>query len=139
MSQNVQYSIAVHIMAGLVVHQGREVTSADLAESVNTSRTFVRRTLARLAKAGLVDTARGKNGSCRLSRNPRRINLLSIYQAVGSPPVFAIHGYPPNRDCMVSSGIKDALRTVREESQKAFENSLAKIRLSDVADRLDAF
>ena len=137
MSRNVQYSIAVHIMAGLAVHQGRDVTSADLAESINTSRTFVRRTLARLAKAGLVDTARGKNGFCRLSRDPKRINLLSIYQAVGSPPVFAIHGYPANRDCQVSSGIKDALGIVREASQRALENSLAKIKLSDVAERLE--
>ncbi len=60
MSQNVQYSIAVHIMAGLGVHQGQEVTSADLGKSINTSRTFVRRTLAHLAKAGLVHTSRGK-------------------------------------------------------------------------------
>jgi Rrf2 family protein len=137
MSQNVQYSIASHIMAGLAVHQGREVTSADLAESVNTSRTFVRRTLSRLAKAGLVTTARGKNGSCRLSQDPNRISMLSIYQAVGSPPAFAIHGYASNPDCRVSRSIKDALGMVRETSQAAFEKSLAKIKLSDVVAQLD--
>lgn len=138
MSQNVQYSIASHIMAGLGVHRDREVTSADLAESINTSRAFVRRTLARLAKAGLVTTARGKNGSCRLSRGPGRITMLSIYQAVGSPPPFAIHGYEANPDCQVSCRIKDALAMVREESQAAFERSLAKIKLSELIARLES-
>lgn len=137
MSQNVQYSIAVHIMAGLGVHQGQEVTSADLAESINTSRTFVRRTLAHLAKAGLVHTSRGKNGSCRLSQNPKQINMLAIYQAVGSPPVFTVHSYPANPDCRVSSGIKEAQIMILEASQNAFENSLAKIKLSDVIARLE--
>lgn len=137
MSRNVQYSIASHLMVALGVHQGREVTSADLAESVNTSRTFVRRTLARLAKAGLVTTSRGKNGSCRIGRNPDRISMLSIYQAVGSPPVFAIHGYMANRECRVSCGIKNALETVREASQAAFEKSLSKIKLADVIAQLE--
>lgn len=136
MSRNVQYAVASHIMAGLGVHRGREVTSADLAESINTSRTFVRRTLTRLAKAGLVTTTRGKNGFCRLSQDPERISMLAIYQAVGSPPPFAIHGYTPNPDCRVSRGIKGALGAVRDESQKAFEKSLAKIKLSDLIAQL---
>src|SRR4051794_24131889 len=67
-ANNLQFSIAVHIMAGLACLGGRQTTSATLAGSVNTSPSFVRRTLAKLSKAGLVKTATGKAGACWLGR-----------------------------------------------------------------------
>jgi hypothetical protein len=61
---NTQFSIATHIMATLGSAPGAEVNSALIAGSVNTSPSFVRRTLAKLSRAGLVDTATGKHGAC---------------------------------------------------------------------------
>jgi len=54
MANNIQLSIAVHLLAGLACKGGDGATSGYLAESVNTSPSFVRRTLAKLSKAGLV-------------------------------------------------------------------------------------
>ena len=133
MANNYQFSIAVHLLAGLACGGGRQgVRSATLAMSVNTSPSFLRRTLAKLSKAGLVETATGKAGSCWLARNPKDISLLDIYRAVDAPKAFAIHNYPEQKVCAVSCHIKDALEHALAKTQKAMEASLAGINLARI-------
>jgi Rrf2 family protein len=132
MAVNTQFAIAVHIMTALAYSRERDVTSTFLAGSVNTSPSFVRRVLAKLSRVGLVETATGKNGACWLARRPRDISLLEIYQAVGAPKVFAIHGYDPRRTCLVSCNIKSALEGVLSRTQTSMEKSLDKMTLADV-------
>jgi Rrf2 family protein len=129
---NTQFAIATHIMAALGHAAGKEVNSAEIAVSVNTSSSFVRRILAKLSKAGLVKTATGKGGSCWLARPARRISLLDIYRAVEAPKAFAIHQYPAEKQCPVSCGIKPALSRVLAETQQAIEGSLSRTSLAEV-------
>ena len=132
MANNVQFSIAVHLLAGLACGCERGVTSGHLAASVNTSPSFVRRTLARLSKAGLVETATGKAGACWLARDAKRISLLDIYRAVDAPKAFSIHDYSEQKTCFVSCQIKAALEKVLAKTQKAMEASLAEISLAQI-------
>jgi Rrf2 family protein len=132
MAVNTQFSIAVHIMAGLAWRCGRDTTSAELAASVNTSPSFVRRVLARLSKAGLVETATGKAGACWLARDARAVSLLDIYQAVEAPKAFSIHHYTEQKACPVSCHIKSALDKALGKTQKAMEASLADINLAQI-------
>jgi Rrf2 family protein len=133
MANNLQFSIAVHLLAGLACGCHEEgVTSGHLAESVNTSASFVRRTLAKLSKAGLVKTATGKAGACWLAKEAKSISLLDIYQAVDAPRVFAIHHYSEQKACFVSCHIKTALEKALAKSQKAMEASLAEISLAQI-------
>jgi Rrf2 family protein len=129
---NTQFAIATHIMAALGHAAGKEVNSAEIAGSVNTSSSFVRRILAKLSKAELVKTATGKGGSCWLARPARRISLLDIYRAVEAPKAFAIHQYPAEKRCPVSCGIKPALNRVLAETQQAIEGSLSRTSLAEV-------
>jgi Rrf2 family protein len=132
MALNTQFSIATHIMASLGYASGAEVNSALIAGSVNTSPSFVRRTLAKLSKAGLVETATGKRGACWLARQPRDISLLEIYRAIDAPKAFAIHQYPVERRCTVSCNIKSTLSRVLDETQRALEQRLSRISLAQV-------
>jgi Rrf2 family protein len=132
MANNVQFSIAVHILAGLGCGCDKGVTSRHLAESVNTSASFVRRTLAKLSKAGLVETATGKAGACWLAKDAKKISLLDIYKAVDAPKAFSIHNYAEQKCCMVSCHIKTALEKALAKSQKAMEASLADISLAQI-------
>lgn len=132
MAVNTQFSIAVHIMAGLGHNCGRDITSTKLANSVNTSPSFVRRILAKLSKAGLIDTAQGKAGACWLAKNPSRISLLDIYKSVDSPKAFAIHKYPVKRPCPISCHIKSSLEKVLNRTQKSLEAALDNISLANV-------
>lgn len=132
MAVSTQFAIAVHIMAGIGFCPSGETTSAKIADSVNTSHSFVRRVLAKLSKAGLVSTTMGKSGSSALSRRPEDISLLDIYNAVDAPKAFAIHDYPEKTACPVSCGIKRSLDRVLERTQHSMEESLRDIRLSEV-------
>jgi len=137
MATNTQFSIAAHIMACLGHAAGAEVNSAAIAGSVNTSASFVRRILAKLSKADLVETATGKGGACWLARRPSDISLLDIYRAIGAPKAFAIHQYPVEKRCTVSSHIKSALRRVLDEAQQALEQRLGRISLAQLIAELE--
>src|SRR5258708_27894355 len=132
-ANNIQFSIAVHLLAGLACGCDKEgVTSGHLAGSVNTSPSFVRRTLAKLSKAGLVETATGKAGACWLAKDAKDISLLDVYNAVDAPKAFAIHDYSEQKACFVSCHIKTALGKALAKTQKALKASLAEISLAQI-------
>ncbi len=132
MATNTQFSIAVHMMIGLGFNCGRELTSAQMAQSVNTSPSFVRRILAKLSKANLVTTTTGKSGFSALAKKADEISLLEIYKAVGAPQIFAIHDYPSQNFCQVSCNIESVMKKVLDRAQKSFEGSLQNTSLADV-------
>src|SRR5271169_2827772 len=129
---SVQFAVAAHIMAALGFRPGEEVRSATLAESVNADPTFVRKSLSKLSKAGLIITTRGKNGASGLTRSPEQITLLDIYRASAAPPTFAIHSYPVEKRCPISTNIKGCMRSVLRKAQESFESTLDGITLADV-------
>jgi Rrf2 family protein len=133
---SVQFTVAAHIMAALGFFRGKETPSATLAESVNADPTFVRKSLSKLSKAGLIVTTRGKNGASRLTRSPEQITLLDIYRASGAPPTFAIHSYPVEKRCPISTNIKECMSSVLKKTQESFESSLDGITLADVVGQI---
>src|ERR1700736_4732365 len=130
--KSVQFTVAAHIMAALGYHHGEGISSATLAESVNADPTFVRKSLSKLSKAGLVVTKRGKSGASVLARPPRQITLLDIYRASAAPPAFTIHSYPIDKRCPVSCHLKECMSGVLSQGQYNFERSLAKITLANL-------
>jgi Rrf2 family protein len=134
-SVNTQFSIAVHVLAGLEKY-GPVVTSEGLAGSVNANPAFVKRVLAKLSKAKLVRNTVGKSGGCSLARRPKDISLLDVYNAVGAPRAFAIHDYPSVKTCLVSSNIKRVMGTVLESAQRSLEVDLKKTTIEDVVVKL---
>jgi Rrf2 family protein len=123
-------------MAALGYFHGEEISSATLADSVNADPTFVRKSLSKLSKAGLVVTKRGKSGASVLARPPRQITLLDIYRASAAPPAFAIHSYPVDRGCPVSCHLKECMSGVLSRAQYSFERSLVKITLADLVGQI---
>jgi len=129
---SVQFTVAAHIMTALGFFRGKQIPSATLAESVNADPTFVRKSLSKLSKAGLIVTTRGKDGASTLTRSPEEITLLDIYRASAAPPTFAIHSYPVEKRCPISRNIKGCMSSVLKKAQNSFENTLDRITLADV-------
>jgi Rrf2 family protein len=129
---SVQFTVATHIMAALGFFRGKEIPSTTLAESVNADPTFVRKSLSKLSRAGLIVTTRGKNGASALTRSAEQITLLDIYRASAAPPTFAIHNYPVERRCPISRNVKGCMSSVLKKAQNSFENALDRITLADV-------
>jgi Rrf2 family protein len=134
--KSVQFAVAAHIMAALGYYHGEEISSATLADSVSANPTFVRKSLSKLSKAGLVVTTRGKSGASVLARAPKRITLLDIYRASAAPPAFAIHSYPVEKRCPVSCYLKQCMLGVLSQAQGSFERSLAKITVADLVSQI---
>src|SRR5882724_646922 len=134
--KSVQFAVAAHIMAVLGFDHGAEISSATLADSVNADPTFVRKSLSKLSKAGLVVTTRGKSGASVLARAPKRITLLDIYRASAAPPAFAIHSYPVEKRCPVSCHLKECMSGLLAQAQNSFERSLAKITLAHLVGQI---
>jgi Rrf2 family protein len=134
--KSVQFTVAAHIMAALGYRYGEEISSATLAESVNADPTFVRKSLSKLSKAGLVVTKRGKSGASVLARPPRQITLLDIYRASAAPPAFAIHSYPVEKRCPVSCHVKECMSGLLAQAQNSFERALAKITVAHLVGQI---
>jgi len=131
-SANIQFSIAVHMMARLGFTAGEASTSTQIAHSVNASPSFVRRILAKLSKAGLVHATAGKNGCCQLARPATAISLQDIYKAVGPLKLFAIHDYPLEKICPVSCHIRPSMEKVSAKTQRLIESALSDISLQEI-------
>jgi Rrf2 family protein len=130
-SSSVQFSVAVHIMA-ILGYYDDPVKSSTLAKSVAAEPSFVRRSLSKLVKAGLVKATRGKTGGSALSRPAIDISLLEIYSASAAPGVFAIHEYHVDKECPISCNIKGSLSIVLGDAQGGFERALARTSLADI-------
>lgn len=129
---SVQFAVAVHIMAALGFRPGEEISSAGLAASVKADPSFLRKSLSKLAKAGLVITTRGKNGASMLARSPGKITLLDIYRASEAPATFAVHHYAVEKRCPVSANIKNCMTSILHRAQASFEKTLEKTTLAEV-------
>src|SRR5258706_5402924 len=90
---NVQFSVAIHVMAVLAEKYGEEVTTSILADSVKAHDSFVRRGVSKLSKGGMVVAARGRDGFCTLARRPDPISLFDSHTVHGAPNPFAIPPY----------------------------------------------
>jgi Rrf2 family protein len=132
MATSTQFSIAVHLMMALGLDCGKEVTSAQMAMSVNTSPGFIRRILAKLSKANLVTGTTGKSGFSSLAKPANEISLLEIYKAVDAPKTFAIHAYPAQQYCEVSCNIESVMQKILDRAQNSFETTLGETTLAEV-------
>ncbi|MDA3645464.1 Rrf2 family transcriptional regulator [Saccharopolyspora indica] len=135
MSANSRLTVAAHALTwiGLYQRRGHEVaTSEQIAGSVNTNPVVIRRLLAELRKAGLVESQRGAGAGWMLARDLAAITLLDVYRAIEPGPVFALHRSAPNPECVVGHGIGPAMTAVYDEVEAALRGQLAKTTLEDV-------
>lgn len=128
--------MAVHVLTLMAWADDEPLKSEQVAESVNTNPVVIRRMLCELAESQLVVSQSGSMGGSKLARDPERITLLDIYQAVENRGVFSLHRHPPSRKCPVGVNIGSVLNDVLDEVDTAVERVLANITIKDVVSRL---
>ena len=72
----------------LAADPDRLQTSTDIAEKLDTNPVVVRRVLASLQQAKLIESQKGPTGGSRLLRSPKAISLADVYQAVETGSLF---------------------------------------------------
>ena len=124
-------SVAVHVLI-LISESPAPINSDQMAESVGTNASYIRRILALLKKAAIVDGHRGISGYS-LTVAPEQLTLLQIYQAVTEETnvhLLDIH-QNPNDQCVVGRHIQPVLTGVFADTEAVFARSLAGKTLAD--------
>ena len=81
MAANSRLAVGLHALT-VIAHRAPDVLrSEDIAFSVRTNPVVIRRVLARLHRAGLVQSIRGKAGGFKLARDPKKITGLDRFWA----------------------------------------------------------
>jgi Rrf2 family protein len=81
LKRNGDYSIrALVVLAGLPA--GRILSAERLARAAEVAEPLLRKLLQKLARAGVVESAKGAGGGFRLARAPRQISVLAAVEPV---------------------------------------------------------
>ena len=129
-----RFTIAIHIFACIDTFEKEyKITSDFLASSTNVNPVIIRKLLAQLKSAGLVNVVRGSGGAS-IARPLNEITFLDIYHAVDcveEGELFHFHENP-NAACPVGRNIHHILDDKLQRVQAAMEKELASITLQDV-------
>ena len=121
----------------LVSESPHPMTSDQMAESVGTNASYIRKILALLKKAGIVDGHRGVSGYSLLVA-PDHLTLLRIYRAVTEDEqmhLLDIHQNPSDL-CIVGRHIRPVLTELFAQVEDSFARSLAGKTLADCMDAI---
>ena len=126
-----KFSVAVHVLI-LISESPTPINSEQMAESVGTNPSYIRKILALLKKSGMIDSHRGVSGYS-LTTTPEQITLLRIYQAVTEETkihLLDIH-QNSNDKCAVGRHIGLVLTGMFEDMEEAFARLLSQKTLAD--------
>ena len=79
--RNGDYSIRALLALG-ALPAGRILSAGRLARAAKVAEPLLRKLLQKLARAGVVESAKGAGGGFRLSRRPRGISILEVIEPV---------------------------------------------------------
>ncbi len=131
-----RFTIAVHVIACIdYFKDDYKVTSGFLAKSTGVNPVIIRGVLSQLKEAGIVNVRQGASGIA-LAKPLGEISFYDIYEAVDSVKddgLFRFHENP-SEECPVGRNIHAAADSRLMQVQRAMEDEMKRIRVSDVAD-----
>jgi len=118
-------------MLVLAMHEGDDpVMAKEIAERQNLPATYLEQLMLALRKAGLVQATRGARGGYVLARDPRKITLAEVVEALEGPLDIADCADVPS--CCDDPGTC-ALKDVFTAANKALYDSFASVSMADLA------
>jgi Rrf2 family transcriptional regulator, repressor of oqxAB len=125
------FHIAVQALVVLAGSPEVECSSATIAQDLKAHAAFLRRVLAQLVRAQIVEAREGRDGGYRLARPPDRIVLVDVYQAVklSAPPEDAVPSSGLNPD------VAAALDEIGAEAEHRLLEVLSQYTIASVMER----
>ena len=123
---------ASHILLYLAEYETEEkITSNVLADTTGVNPVNIRKILAKLKAAGLVEIKSGIGGAY-LSKSMEEITLADIYDAVEEKEeLFPMHEHP-NVHCPVGASIRGVMESRTGYLQNRLHDMMAAMKLSDM-------
>src|SRR6201992_4413921 len=88
MGVNCRFATGGHVLVLLASEPDTLQTSTDIALKLDTNPVVVRRVLAPLQQAKLIESQKGPTGGSRLLKSPKAISLADVYKAVETGSLF---------------------------------------------------
>lgn len=132
MSLDSRLSSVLHLLLHLKDAR-KAIPSNRLATALNSNPVVVRRTLAGLRDAGLVNSENGHGGGWILSCDPTTTTVFEVYQALGSPTLFALGNRSENPSCLIEQAVNVALSDALEEAQTLITAKMKALTLAALA------
>lgn len=126
-----KFSAALHMLI-LISESETPMNSDQIAASVGTNASYIRKLTTRLSKAEIIEGRRGISGF-RLIMEPEKISLFDIYTSVmetNTLHLFDIH-QNPNDACIVGHNIRPVLNGMFRDMEERVEKELSGITLAD--------
>lgn len=133
-----RFSSAIHLLI-LVSEAETPMTSDQIAVSVGTNGSYIRKLTGLLRRSGILESRQGVSGF-RLLIPPEELSLFQIYEAVTeeeSVHLFDLH-QNPNDECIVGRHIQPMLKDVFRDVETQAEQRLKSTTLADCMDTMRA-
>ncbi len=127
-----EFAIAVHALVFLN-HKQSSQSSETIAENVCTHPVRIRKVLAKLKKADLVETKEGLNGGYVFVKNACDITLQMVGEALKEHPVeVKWDSGDADMDCLIASGMAMIMERIYQRLNGACYQELALITIDDI-------
>lgn len=126
-----RFSSAIHTLI-LIAESEKPMTSENIAGSVGTNASYIRKIIGLLKKKDIIESHRGISGFA-LKPKAEELTLLQIYQAVNGTErvrLFDLH-QKPNDQCIVGRHIEPVLRGLFAEMEATAALALSRKTLAD--------
>ncbi|MFD1485854.1 Rrf2 family transcriptional regulator [Lacticaseibacillus baoqingensis] len=124
-------SDAVHILAYVAIAPTDDLSSTMIAASIESNPSLVRRLMAKLVKAGLLQSQPGTVAPA-LGKAPAAISLLAVYRAVEDKQSLLHVDEQTNPQCIIGGNIQATLNGFYDDVQQAAEAKMAQVSLADI-------
>lgn len=132
-----RFGVAVHILVWLARTEGI-CPSAEIASQVQSHSTFLRRVLAPLVQAGIVEAREGREGGYLLGRSADSITLGEVYTAVKTAAAHATEGPDGDPDCGTAGEQLDlALGVILDQAEEQVVDFLSRHTIADLARKVE--
>ncbi len=123
----------LRVLMYLALDRTRLATIPEIASAYGISENHLIKVVHRLARAGIVETVRGKGGGVRLARAPEQIRIGEIVRAAegNAPIVECLSGDP--QACRITSSCR--LRGILVNAFEALYDSLDEYTLADLVEK----
>lgn len=127
-----EFAIGVHALVFLNHKKGVR-SSEEIAVNVCTNPARVRKVLARLKKAGLVQTKEGIDGGYMFNLDSSQVTLSMVADALDAVIVTAAwKSGSSDMECLIASGMADIMDGIYASLDQCCKEKLKKITIADI-------
>lgn len=130
------FSDAIHILVFIEFFKNQQLSSNNIARSVNSDPTKIRRLMSNLRKSGIIYTRSG-TASPSLLIPPSELSLLDIYNSILDSESIFEADIDTNKQCVIGKNLPKVLTYKYQNIQQTIENDLKKTTLADIIREMD--